>query len=89
VQKVNKGLDTGSIVKEGEVLIGRKSYSTVFREVENLGLNLYVHAILEVKNGTATFRPQPIVKDKLYRNPKPRDFIYLWLKQIKRRSGVA
>lgn len=87
IQKVNEGLDTGNIIKEGEVLIGRKSYSTVVRELEALGLNLYIQAILEVKNGTATFRPQPSVKGKLYRNPKLIDFIRFWLKQPRRLLG--
>jgi folate-dependent phosphoribosylglycinamide formyltransferase PurN len=85
IQKVNKGLDTGSIVKQGEVLIGRKSYPTVFRELEVIGLDLYIRAILEVKNGTATFRPQSLVEGKLYRNPKLGDFLTYWLKQSKER----
>jgi len=85
IQKVNQGLDTGSIVKEGEVLIGRRSYATVVRELEALGLDLYIQAILEVKNGTATFRPQPPSKGRLYRNPKPSDFFRFWIKQAQRR----
>jgi folate-dependent phosphoribosylglycinamide formyltransferase PurN len=85
IQKVNKGLDTGSIVKEGEVLIEQKSYSKVFRELEALGLDLYIQAILDVKRGTASYRPQPAIKGKLYRNPKIGDFVTFWLKKSKKR----
>lgn len=85
IQKVNKGLDTGSIVKEGEVPIGRLSYPAVVRNLEALGLDLYIQAILELKNGTATFRPQPVSKSKLYKNPKLGDFLRFWVKTTKRR----
>lgn len=85
IQKINAGLDTGSIVKEGEVPIGRRSYQTVWRDLEALGLDLYIQAILEVKNGTATYRPQTGKKGKLYRNPKLKDFVTFWIRQTKGR----
>jgi folate-dependent phosphoribosylglycinamide formyltransferase PurN len=85
IQKVNKGLDTGSIVKTGEVKAHRRAYPAVFHELEALGLELYIQAILEVKHGVAEFKPQTGVKGKLYRNPKLGDFIRFWLRQTKRR----
>jgi len=85
IQKVNKGLDTGTIIKTGEVKAYGRPYQTVFHELEALGLDLYIQAILDVKHGVAEFRPQTGVKGKLYRNPKPMDFIRFWGKQIKRR----
>lgn len=89
IQKVNAGLDTGSIVKEGEVVIGDRSYREVWRELESLGLDLYIQAILEVKNGIATFRPQTGKKGKLYKNPKPGDFFKFWVKRVKRRLSIG
>lgn len=89
IQKVNKGLDTGSIVKTGEVSTQGRAYQAVVHELETLGLDLYIQAILEVKHGTAEYRPQKGVKGKLYRNPKPGDFVKFWGKQIKRRTGIA
>jgi folate-dependent phosphoribosylglycinamide formyltransferase PurN len=88
IQKVNKGLDTGMIVKTGEVRAYRRAYSAVVRELEALGLDLYIQAILEVKHGVARFSPQTGVKGKLYRNPKPVHFLKFWVKQIKRRLSV-
>jgi methionyl-tRNA formyltransferase len=85
IQKINQGLDTGSIVREGEVPIDRRSYPSVWRDLERLGLELYIQAIIDVKNGTAIYQPQSGKKGKLYRNPKPKDFFAFWIKQSKRR----
>lgn len=89
IQKVNRGLDTGSIVKTGEVSTHGRTYQAVVHELETLGLDLYMQAILEVKHGTAEYKPQRGVKGKLYRNPKPGDFLKFWGRQIRRRVGIA
>jgi folate-dependent phosphoribosylglycinamide formyltransferase PurN len=89
IQKVNKGLDTGSIVKTGEVRSHRRAYPAVFHELEALGLELYIQAILEVKRGVAEFKPQSGVKGKVYRNPKLGDFIRFWGRQFKRRLHIS
>jgi methionyl-tRNA formyltransferase len=85
IQKINAGLDTGTIVKEGEVLIGHRSQAAVWHELEALGLDLYIQTILEVRAGTAVYRPQVGAKGKLYRNPRPADFLKFWARQIRRR----
>ena len=85
IQKINTGLDTGEIVKAGEVTIGRRSQRAVWNELEALGLDLYIQAILEVKAGTATYQPQVGTKGKLYRNPKLGDLLNFWGKQFKKR----
>lgn len=85
IQKVNAGLDTGLIVKEGEVIIGRRSQAAVWRDLEALGLNLYMEAILEVKQGTAQYRAQASTRGKLYRNPRPSDILRFWARQLVRR----
>jgi methionyl-tRNA formyltransferase len=87
IQKVNAGLDTGQILKDGTVPIGRRSYRVVWRELEMLGLELYIQAILDVKRGEATFRPQVGPRGKLYRNPKIADFLIYWWRQLNRRMG--
>jgi methionyl-tRNA formyltransferase len=89
IQKVNKGLDTGSIVKVGEVSTRGRAYLAVIRELESLGLDLYMQAILEVKHGTAEYKPQSEGKGNLYRNPKAGDFLKFWGRQIRRRAGLT
>ena len=88
IQKVNQGLDTGSIVKTGEVMAQGRSYQTVVQELETLGLDLFLQAILDVKQGTAEYKPQIGNKGKLYRNPKPGDFLRFWSRQILRQAGI-
>ncbi len=85
IQKVNAGLDTGDIVKQGEVPIGRRSARAVWRELETLGYDLYIQAILEVKRGTASFRPQAGKKGRLYRDPRLGDLLEFWTQQVRRR----
>jgi folate-dependent phosphoribosylglycinamide formyltransferase PurN len=84
IQKVNAGLDTGEIVKIGEVVIDKRSYSAVWNDLNDLGLELYIEAILEVKNGTANYQPQKGMKGKLYRDPKIKDILTLWWRQLNR-----
>jgi methionyl-tRNA formyltransferase len=84
IQKINAGLDTGLIIKEGEVVIGRRSQRRVWKELEALGLDIYIQAILDVKNGTAVYRPQLGPKGKLYKNPKFRDLLNFQARQLKR-----
>lgn len=87
IQKIEAGLDTGRIVREGEVVIGNRSRGAVWRDLEGLGLDLYVQAILDVKNGTAEYRPQEGPKGKLYRNPRPGDLLRFHLRRLRRRLG--
>jgi folate-dependent phosphoribosylglycinamide formyltransferase PurN len=89
IQKVNRGLDTGSIVKTGEVSTQGRAYPAVVHELETLGLDLYMQAILEVKHGIAEYKLQSGVIGKPYRNPKPGDFLKFWGRQIRRRAGIA
>ena len=89
IQKVNKGLDTGTIVKTGEVKAYRRAYRTVFHELEALGVELYIQAILEVKHGVAKFQPQTGTRGKVYRNPKLGHFIRFWGRQFRRRLHIG
>jgi methionyl-tRNA formyltransferase len=78
IQRVNAGLDTGEIVREGAVPTGGRSYRAVWRDLEALGLNLYIEAILAVKAGTATYRAQSGPKGKLYHDPTIGDLWRFW-----------
>ena len=89
IQKVNQGLDTGTIVKTGEVRAFRRAYQAVFHDLEVLGVELYIQAILEVKHGIAEFLPQTGARGKVYRNPKLGDFIRFWGRQLKRQLRIG
>jgi hypothetical protein len=87
IQKVNAGLDTGEIVLEGAIPIGSRRFGRVEAEVQRLGIQLYLDAILAVKHGTAVYRPQPAGRSPLYRQPTPLQILRLWQRQLLRRIG--
>lgn len=89
IQKINAGLDTGEIVKEGSVAIGRRSRRAVWSALEELGLELYIEAIHTVRSGTAQPRPQAGPKGKLYRNPKLTDLMRFYAGRLKKRLHTS
>jgi glycosyltransferase involved in cell wall biosynthesis len=87
IQRINAGLDTGEILEEGRVGIGRRSPRAVWSDLENLGLDLYLRAILRVRSGDATYRPQTGPKGKLYRNPELGDLLRFRWMRIREKLG--
>jgi folate-dependent phosphoribosylglycinamide formyltransferase PurN len=85
IQKVNAGLDTGDILKQGAVTTEHRSYRAVCKELEELGIALYLQAIIEVQRGTATYSPQVGHKRKLCRDPKFADMVRFMCRQLQRR----
>jgi folate-dependent phosphoribosylglycinamide formyltransferase PurN len=85
IQRIGAGLDTGDIVAEGEVPIGDKSYLRVWREVQELGVTLYLDAILQIKRGTASPRPQRGTPGRLYRDPSWLPILRLGWRQMRKR----
>ena len=88
IQRINAGIDTGDVVKAGEVPIGNKGYGRVERETQDLGLRLFVEAILEARTGHTVGAPQPAAGGRYYGQPKSADFLKLWLRVLGRRLGA-
>jgi folate-dependent phosphoribosylglycinamide formyltransferase PurN len=89
IQRINAGIDTGDVVKSGEVAIGAKGYGRVERETQELGFELFVEAILEARRGCARFARQgPEPGGRHYRQPSPADFVKLWVRVLRRRAGL-
>jgi hypothetical protein len=82
IQKIGAGLDTGSIVGSGEVPIAGRSYQRVWEEVESLGVELYLQAVLATKRGEATCRAWAGDKGRLYRDPKIGDLLRFQLRRL-------
>jgi folate-dependent phosphoribosylglycinamide formyltransferase PurN len=91
IQRVNRGIDTGETVRQGEVAIGRKGYGRVWREVQQLGCELYLAAILDFKHGRATMTAQDTsARGPLYRQPAPGDLLrYLQRRWLGRSARVG
>jgi methionyl-tRNA formyltransferase len=90
IQRVEAGIDTGQVVRSGEVPIGAKGYGQVERETQALGLELFIEAVLDVRRGSARYTPQPPAPagTRHYRQPSPGDFLRLWLRIAGRRLGL-
>ena len=89
IQKVNAGLDTGDILKQGAVTTDHRSYRAVCKELEELGIALYLQSIIEVKRGTAIYSPQVGTKRKLCRDPKFADMVRFTWRQLQRRFNAC
>jgi folate-dependent phosphoribosylglycinamide formyltransferase PurN len=93
IQKINAGLDTGLVVKAGEVPIDQRTPSAVWKDLNELGLQLYIQAILDVKHGRANFCPQEGQKGKLYTDPTAGEILELWrrilLRKVTSTGGVS
>ncbi len=93
IQRVNAGLDTGQIVRQGEVAAINRSLRSVWRDVEALGHELYMGAILDVAGGLTSFGTGTAPRGALYRDPKAGDLLrYLfrrWRQVLRRPLGDA
>jgi methionyl-tRNA formyltransferase len=84
IQKINPGLDTGHIVRAGEVPVVGRSLHAVWNELELLGFYLFIQAILDVKHQKASYLAQVGKKGKLYKDPKSTDILKFWWRQLTR-----
>ena len=87
IQNVNRGLDAGEVVEAGRVRIGSRSRRRVWFEIESLGVDLYVKAILDIREGAAVFAPQLGPRYILCRDPSPGQLLRLWYRQLLARVG--
>ncbi len=84
IQRVNEGLDTGEVVRQGQVPIDGRFGRAVWGDLEELGFDLYMQAILDIKHGVAVFQPPAGKKGKLYRDPKLGDILTFWWRLLSR-----
>jgi methionyl-tRNA formyltransferase len=82
IQRINAGVDTGEVLQRGAVPIGGKTYGRVWREVQQLGVELYLDAVLQVKRGAATFESPAPSKGPHYRDPRSLDILRLWWRRL-------
>jgi methionyl-tRNA formyltransferase len=85
IQRINTGLDTGAVVNQGQVPIGRSSYRAVWRRLEALGLDLYIQSVLAVKSGIAEYRELEYGNSRVFKDPSARDILAFWYRQVRKR----
>ncbi|MGD8750537.1 MAG: hypothetical protein PVG14_03895, partial [Anaerolineales bacterium] len=69
--------------------IGKRPFRAVWKDLEMLGLDLYIQATLEVKKGTANYQPQTGPKGKLYRDPSAKDIFNYWWNRTRSLLGLS
>lgn len=78
IQRIGAGLDRGDILRDAVLPVGHKPLPVVTRQLEQLGLDLYIAALLDVRDGKPQFRAQPAGDRALYRDPRPADIARFW-----------
>jgi glycosyltransferase involved in cell wall biosynthesis/folate-dependent phosphoribosylglycinamide formyltransferase PurN len=69
IQRVNAGVDTGELVRYGAVPTRGRSYGCVESQLEELGLDLYMDAVVGAARGTTRARPIEGQRGRLFRDP--------------------
>lgn len=87
VQRLNEGLDTGEIACARSVPIRERRYGRVWREVQEVGIDLLVEAVLRERRGTARYRPQEGPRGPLYPHPHLQHVLKLWWRRVRRLLG--
>ena len=84
VQLISSSLDRGDILAEGKMRVGRAPLPVVTARLLRLGIDLYVKAILKVRDGTARPIPQSAGSGNLYRDPSATDILRFWWRYLVR-----
>lgn len=87
IQRIDEGIDTGEIVAQGAVKVGSRGYESVWQAVQRLGVDLYVDAVLAVRDGRATFRRPERRGGPLRSDPTPLELLRLPIRRLRRRLG--
>jgi hypothetical protein len=87
IQRIGAGLDRGDVLRDAVLPVGRKPLPVVTRELERLGLDLFLDALLCVQRGTARFRPQPAASRPLYKDPRGGEIVRFWWRDLGRLAG--
>jgi len=84
IQRIDEGIDTGEIVAQGSVPIAGRGYEAIWQDVQRLGLELYVDAVLSVRDGSVVFRRAAGEKGPLRSDPTPWDLLRLPARRLRR-----
>ncbi len=78
IQRIGPSLDGGEIVMQAEMPVGRRLLPRLVKDLETTGIALYLEAVHAVRDGSATYTPQPAGAGRLYTDPGPLDVLRFW-----------
>jgi len=83
IQRIGRGIDDGPVVASGEVPARGRSRAAVERDLEELGLDLYLEAVLAAGEGRARARDARGDPGPLFREPRPRELAGYALRRLR------
>jgi folate-dependent phosphoribosylglycinamide formyltransferase PurN len=87
IQRIGAGLDRGDILRDATLPVGRKPLPRLTRELERIGLDIYLEALGDVQRGQPRPRPQPEGGGPLFKDPRPGEIVRFWLRDLGRLLG--
>lgn len=78
IQRIGARLDGGDVVMQTVLPVEKRPLPRVKRLLENAGIDLYIRAIHAIREGSATYTPQPKEPIALYTDPAAADIIRFW-----------
>ena len=89
IQRIGSRLDGGDVVAQGRIPVGRAPLPVISARLVRLGLDLYMQAILAVRDGTAKFVPQAQGTGILCHDPAITDVLRFWWRYLARLAKPA
>jgi len=78
IQKIGPRLDAGEIVMQANLPVGRRLLSRIRKELDTIGIDLYLDAVAAVLDGSAVYVEQPAAVTRLYKDPTALDIVRFW-----------
>ncbi len=78
IQKIGSNLDAGEIVMQANLPVGRRPLPRIRKQLDTIGLDLYLDAIAAVLDGSAITVRQPVAVSRLYKDPTATDIVRFW-----------
>jgi hypothetical protein len=84
IQKIDSNLDAGDIVMQANLPVGRRPLPVVRKQLNRIGLDLYLDAVIAVLDGSAKCARQPVAVSRLFKDPTAIDIVRFWGKYLGR-----
>lgn len=87
IQRIGSSLDRGDVLMQAVVRVRNRPLPLVAGELEKIGIELYVRAVLAIRDGTASFTTQLGSGGTLYKDPGVLDIVRFWYRYCRRLVG--
>ena len=78
IQRISDQLDAGDIIRQSTLPVRNRLLPLVKKDLEHIGIDLYLDAIKDVLDGKASYVPQPAGSRPLYKDPTAIEILRFW-----------